>query len=157
MISWCLSTWPGHLDVSCKDGTAWTSLNNLRQTISNVGNVSCAVISRILDPQRPQSPRSCFWRERWQTDLCRSTRLTPKNCSWKCSCGQGNAFNGLIWELLVVTKMGRMIQCTFQDPTKCWGVGRVQAQSSLMPSHPTRGSSLSSRRHPAGAPELHSG
>lgn len=55
MISYLsFSKWPGHLDLSCKDGTAWTSLSNLRQTINNTGNISCALKSFIWDPPRSQ-------------------------------------------------------------------------------------------------------
>lgn len=82
---------------------AWTSLNNLRQTISNMGNISCAVISHILDPEAPEIPgppsdgksyRQAYVEAHAQPQ--RTLGNVENGSSWKCSCGQGNAFNGLI-------------------------------------------------------------
>lgn len=90
-----------------QDGMSWTSLNNLRQASSNTGNISCAVISRILDPLRPQKLQVLLlmvivYRQAYVEAHAQPQRTlgnVENGSSWKCSCGQGNSFNGLIWEL----------------------------------------------------------
>lgn len=41
--------WTGHLALPCKDRIAWGNLNNLRQTINKVGDISEAVILLTMD------------------------------------------------------------------------------------------------------------
>lgn len=41
--------WTSHIAISCKDRIAWGNLNNLRQTINKVGDISEAAIPLTMD------------------------------------------------------------------------------------------------------------